>query len=181
MIPLSVSIKIPHAKLEIALKERVTDPRILKLINKWLKAPVYRDGQNKSGKDNRTGTPQGGVTLPLLANVYFHLIDRIVNNTRSLFGKYGIKIVRYADDFVLMGKTLPKEVIEKLKSLLNRMGLMRNETKTRQIEARKEGFSFLGFTISYDKDLKGRNFRYWNIRPIRKSEQKRLKTTLISS
>ena len=163
---------IPHDKLEIALKERITDPRILRLINKWLKAPISEDGKYKSGKNNHIGTPQGGVISPMLANVYFHLIDRIVNNTRSLFGKYGIEIVRYADDFVLMGKTLPKEVIEKLKSLLSRMGLMLNETKTRQIDARKESFSFLGFTIRYDQDLRGRSTQYWNIMPSKKSEQK---------
>jgi group II intron reverse transcriptase/maturase len=163
---------IPHDKLQIALKERITDPRILKLINKWLKVPVYENGQYKSGKGNRTGTPQGGVISPLLANVYFHLIDRIANNQKSLFGKYGVKIVRYADDFVLMGKTLPIEIIEKLKSLLQRMGLTINETKTRQIDARKEGFNFLGFTIRYDSDIKGRKTKYWNIIPSKKSEQK---------
>jgi RNA-directed DNA polymerase len=163
---------IPHDKLQITLKERITDPRILKLINKWLKVPVFEDGQYKSGKGNCTGTPQGGVISPLLANVYFHLIDRIVNNQRSLFGKYGIKIVRYADDFVLMGKTLQEEVIERLKSLLQRMGLTINETKTRQIDARKEGFNFLGFTIRYDCDIKGRKTKYWNIMPSKKSEQK---------
>jgi RNA-directed DNA polymerase len=163
---------IPHDKLQIALKERITDPRILKLINKWLKVPVYEDGQYKSGKGNRTGTPQGGVISPLLANVYFHLIDRIVNNTKSLFGKYGVRIVRYADDFVLMGKTLPVEIIERLKSLHQRMGLTINETKTRQIDARKEGFNFLGFTIRYDLDVKGRKTKYWNIMPSKKSEQK---------
>ena len=163
---------IPHDKLQIALKERITDPRILKLINKWLKVPVFEDGQYKSGKGNRTGTPQGGVISPLLANVYFHLIDRIVNNTKSLFGKYGVRIVRYADDFVLMGKTLPIAIIEKLKSLLQRMGLTINETKTRQIDARKESFNFLGFTIRYDLDVKGRKTKYWNIKPAKKSEQK---------
>ncbi len=163
---------IPHDKLQIAMKERITDPRILKLINKWLKVPVFEDGQYKSGKGNRTGTPQGGVISPLLANVYFHLIDRIVNNTKSLFGKYGVRIVRYADDFVLMGKTLPIAIIEKLKSLLQRMGLTINETKTRQIDARKEGFNFLGFTIRYDLDVKGRKTKYWNIMPAKKSEQK---------
>jgi len=163
---------IPHDKLQIALKERITDPRILKLINKWLKVPVFEDGQYKSGKGNRTGTPQGGVISPLLANVYFHLIDRIVNNSKSLFGKYGVRIVRYADDFVLMGKTLPIEIIERLKSLLQRMGLTINETKTRQIDARKEGFNFLGFTIRYDLDVKGRKTKYWNIMPSKKSEQK---------
>jgi len=163
---------IPHDKLQIALKQRIADPRMLKLINKWLKVSVYEDGQYKSGKDNHTGTPQGGVISPLLANIYLHLIDRIVNNAQNLFSKHGIKIVRYADDFVLMGRTLPEEVIKKLKNLLYRMGLSLNEDKTRQLDARTESFSFLGFTIRYDKDIKGRNFRYWNIMPSKKSEQK---------
>ena len=163
---------IPHDKLQIALQERISDPRILKLINKWLKVPVYEDGQYKSGKGNRIGTPQGGVISPLLANIYLHLIDRIVNNPKSLFGKYGTKIIRYADDFVLMGKTLPTEITEKLKDLLERMGLTINETKTRQIDARKESFNFLGFTIRYDNDIKGINAKYWNIMPSKQSEQK---------
>jgi group II intron reverse transcriptase/maturase len=163
---------IPHDKLQIVLKERIADPRILKLIYKWLKAPVCENGKYKSGKKNDKGTPQGGVISPLLANIYFHLIDRIVNNARSLFGYHGIKIVRYADDFVLMGKTIPKEVVEKLKYLINRMGLEINETKTRQIDARMESFNFLGFTIRYDRDMKGRNTKFWNIMPSKKSEQR---------
>lgn len=163
---------IPHDKLQIALKQRVADPRILKLINKWLKVSVYEDGQYKSGKDNHEGTPQGGVISPLLANIYFHLLDRIVNSSQSLFSRHGVQIVRYADDFVLMGRKLPEEVIEKLKSLLHRMGLSLNEDKTRKIDARRESFNFLGFTIRYDKDIKGRNMRYWNIVPGKKSEQR---------
>jgi len=163
---------IPHDKLQIALKQRIADPRMLKLINKWLKVSVYEDGQYKSGKDTHIGTPQGGVISPLLANIYLHLVDRIVNNAQSLFSKHGVKMVRYADDFVLMGRTLPEEVIKKLKSLLHRMGLSLNEVKTRKLDARTESFSFLGFTIRYDKDIKGRDFRYWNIVPSKKSEQK---------
>jgi len=163
---------IPHDKLQIALKQRVADPRILKLINKWLKVSVYEAGQYKSGKDNHTGTPQGGVISPLLANIYLHLLDRTVNNAQSLFSKHGVKMVRYADDFVLMGGILPEEVIKKLKSLLHRMGLRLNEDKTRKLDSRTESFSFLGFTIRYDKDIKGREIRYWNIAPSKKSEQK---------
>jgi group II intron reverse transcriptase/maturase len=163
---------IPHDKLHIALKQRIADPRMLKLITKWLKVSVYEDGQYKSGKGNNIGTPQGGVISPLLANIYLHLLDRIVNNPTSLFWKHGIRMVRYADDFVLMGTTLPDEITERLKSLLNRMGLTINETKTRQIDARKESFNFLGFTIRYDNDIKGRNTKYWNIMPSKKSEQK---------
>lgn len=163
---------IPHDKLQVALKQRISDPRILKLINKWLKVPVYEDGQFKSGKDNHEGTPQGGVISPLLANIYFHLLDRIVNSSQSLFSRQGVQIVRYADDFVLMGRKLPEEVIEKLKSLLHRMGLSLNEDKTRKLDARRESFNFLGFTIRYDKDIKGRDIRYWNIIPGKKSEQR---------
>lgn len=163
---------IPHDKLQIALKQRITDPRILKLISKWLKVPVCEDGKYTSGKGKGIGTPQGGVISPLLANIYFHMLDRIVNNTGSLFYKYGVKIVRYADDFVLMGRTLPVEITDRLKNLLDRMGLMINESKTRQIDAKKESFNFLGFTIRYDLDINGRNTRYWNIMPAKKSEQK---------
>ena len=163
---------IPHDKLLIALKSRIADPRILKLINKWLKVSVYEDGQFKSGKNNRTGTPQGGVISPLLANIYFHLLDRIINNPNSLFSKQGVKIIRYADDFVLMSKSLPVHVTDKLKELLNRMGLSLNENKTRQIDAREESFNFLGFAIRFDKDIYGSNDRYWNIAPSKKSELK---------
>jgi group II intron reverse transcriptase/maturase len=163
---------IPHDKLYIALRQRIADPRILRLIDKWLKVPVKEDGQYKSGKTSHTGTPQGGVISPLLANIYLHLLDRVVNNRQSLFTKHGIKMVRYADDFVLMGKRIPDEGIEKLKSLLQRMGLSLNEAKTRLVEARQESFNFLGFTIRYDKDLKGRGTRYWNIFPGKKSEQR---------
>jgi len=163
---------IPHDKLMISLKERIADPRILKLISKWLRAPVFEDGKFTGGKKNRMGTPQGGVISPLLANIYLHLIDRIITNPKSLFHKHEVKIVRYADDFVLMGKDLPDQVIQKLNSLLSRMGLTLNEGKTRQIEAKQESFNFLGFTVSYATDIYGRKARYWNIQPSKKSEQR---------
>lgn len=163
---------IPHDKLMITLKQRISDPRMLKLIIKWLKAPIFEDNQFKGGKRNKVGTPQGGVISPLLSNIYLHLLDRIVNNPKSLFSKYGIQIVRYADDFVLMGEKINQQAIEKLKELINRMGLTINESKTRLVEAKQEAFHFLGFTMSYDKDTKGRNIRYWNVTPSKKSEQK---------
>lgn len=163
---------IPHDKLMKAVKERISDPRMLKLIVKWLKAPVYDDGNLKGGKKNKLGTPQGGVISPLLANIYMHLIDRIVNKAGSIFHHYGISMVRYADDFVLMGKQIPKAVTYKLKNLLDRMGLILNEEKTHQINARKESFKFLGFTFRYDRDIYGRNNTYLNIVPNKESEKK---------
>jgi len=164
--------KIPHDRLLIALQERISDKRVLELVKKWLKAPVYEDSQFKGGKKNKVGTPQGGVISPLLANIYLNLLDRIVDNPKSEFWKYGLKMVRYADDFVLMGKEIPERAKEKLKELLNRMGLGLNEAKTRIVQATEASFDFLGFTVRYDKDLKGRVTRYWNIIPSRKSEQK---------
>ena len=163
---------IPHDKLITAVKERIADPRILKLLESWLKVPIYEDGQFKGGKKNGKGTPQGGVISPLLANIYLHLLDRIVRNTKSLFHKYGIKIVRYADDFVLMGKTIPEEAMMRLKNLLSRMGLTLNEDKTRRTDAKETSFNFLGFTIRYSKDLYVKNKRYWEIMPSKKSETK---------
>jgi group II intron reverse transcriptase/maturase len=164
---------IPHDKLKIALEERIADKRVLKLINKWLKAPTYEDGQFKGGKKSKEGVPQGGVISPLLSNLYLHLLDRIVNCSRGLFKKLGIEMVRYADDFVLMGRTLGEAPIEKLKELLERMGLKLNEKKSKQIDARQTPFHFLGFVFRYDLNYtKPQWGKFWNVKPSEKSNKK---------
>jgi group II intron reverse transcriptase/maturase len=163
---------IPHDKLMQVLKMRITDPRILHLIGMWLKSPVYEGGQFKGGKKQKVGTPQGGVISPLLANIYMHLVDKLVNDTRKIFYKSGIKIVRYADDFVLLGNRITEEAMEKLRSILARMGLTLNEQKTRQLQAKHTPFNFLGFTVRYDRDLYGHKTRYWNFIPSAKSVNK---------
>jgi group II intron reverse transcriptase/maturase len=164
---------IPHDKLQIVLKQRISDPRILWLIKQWLKAPVLEtDGQFTGGKKNAAGTPQGGVISPLLANIYMNLIDKAVNRAGGVFKRIGLSIIRYADDFILIGKTITVEAETYLKTLLTRMGLTLNETKTRKVAARETPFNFLGFTIRYDKDLKGGSHKYLNIHPSKKSEQK---------
>lgn len=163
---------IPHNKLMITVKQRITDPRMLKLIKSWLKVPIFDKGQFKGGKNNTLGTPQGGVISPLLANIYLHLLDKTVNDPRGLFHKHGVKIVRYADDFVLMARSIPEAVTDKLGSLLSRMGLILNETKTKRVEATNTSFDFLGFTVRHSRDLHGRDKKYWEIFPSKKSEQK---------
>jgi RNA-directed DNA polymerase len=163
---------IPHEKLKKALEQRISDPRILQLINLWLKSPVYEDGDYKGGKKQKTGTPQGGVISPLLANIYLHLMDRIVNDPKKLFSRMGVKIVRYADDFVLMGKRIGMQVEKRLREIVDRMGLRLNESKTRKVKAEMEAFNFLGFTVRYDRDILGRNKRYWNIIPSEKAGKK---------
>jgi len=163
---------IPHDKLIIVLKERIADRNILQLIKMWLKSPVREGNQTKGGKKNKYGTPQGGVISPLLANIYLNLIDRIVNKCSGEFRKAGIYIVRYADDFVLMGRKLTEEKLGKIEKLFERMELKLNKEKTRMIDVRKDEFNFLGFTIRSErcKYVEGR--RYWNISPSRKSEKK---------
>jgi len=164
---------IPHDKLMIVLKERIKDQRMLKLIKKWLKAPVYDDGQYTGGKNNKVGTPQGGVISPLLSNLYLHLLDRIVNMPTSIFKRLGIVMVRYADDFVLMGKKLKEEAMAKLRTVLERMELKLNEEKSKQINAKETPFNFLGFVIRHDKSFKNpQGGKFWNIKPNEKSNGK---------
>ena len=163
---------IPHDKLMILIKQRISDNDVLRLIKMWLKAPVKENGKMSGGKKNRKGTPQGGVISPLLSNIYLHLIDKIINKKNGIFKKVGISIIRYADDFVLMGKRMNEKIKDKLKEILKRMDLELNEDKTRIINAVKMPFDFLGFTIRYDKDLYGTTKRYWNIIPSRKSRKK---------
>lgn len=163
---------IPHNKLYKVLKMRIADPRLMKLIDKFLKVPIYEDESLKGGKSNKMGVPQGGILSPLLANIYMNLLDKAVNRTTGVFHKTGVQIVRYADDFVLMGKGIKGEALDKLKEIFKRMEVKINEDKTQKINAKTEPFNFLGFTIRYDKDIHGRNTYYWNVVPSRKSINK---------
>ena len=167
---------IPHDKLMIALKERISDNRILKLIQMWLKVPIIEEderGQKSTsgGKKNKIGTPQGGVISPLLANVYLNLLERIICNKSSCFARSGIAIVRYADDFVLMGYRITEPVLKRLGELLDKMGLKLNMEKSKLVYAREKSFDFLGFTIRWDTIENG-DRRYWRIIPSNKSVSK---------
>ena len=164
---------IPHDKLEIALKERIADPRVLKLIKQWLKVPIVEeDGRYSGGKSNTQGTPQGGVISPLLANIYMNLLDRIVNNPKGYFSKRGITMIRYADDFILMSRHIGEEAIVKVHNYLHRMGLTINTQKSKLINATEEPFDFLGFTFRYDRSVLYKGSRFWNIQPKAKSRKK---------
>jgi group II intron reverse transcriptase/maturase len=156
---------IPHDKLMATLQMRISDKRILQLIKMWLKAPVYEDGQYHGGKKKKEGIPQGGVISPLLANIYLHLLDRIVNKPDSLFSKLGISIVRYADDFILMGKQMPEVTVDRMVRILDRMGLRLNESKSKKLNAREEPFEFLGYVIRYDRSIYNKHSRFWHIKP----------------
>jgi group II intron reverse transcriptase/maturase len=157
---------IPHDKLMILVEQRISDSRILNLIRLWLKAPVYEE---KQFKKNSKGTPQGGVISPLLANIYLNLVDKAVKRKDGVFQKYKIDIVRYADDFILMGYRMPEECLNYLHAILERMELTVNTDKTHLLNARKESFDFLGFTFRYVWNPYKRNHKYLRITPKKES------------
>lgn len=164
---------IPHDKLMIALSERIADPRVLQLIEQWLKAPIIEaDGKYTGGKSNKQGTPQGGVISPLLANIYMHLLDRIVNNPQGKFSKAGITMIRYADDFILMSKHIHQEMLIRLHHYIERMGLMINQEKSKLVNAKENPFDFLGFTFRYDYSIFQKGRKFWNVIPRQKSQKK---------
>ena len=163
---------IPHKELMFLVAQRISDKNVLHLIKMWLKAPIFENNRYSGGKKNKFGTPQGGVLSPLLANIYLHLLDKAISRLNGIFKRHGIEIVRYADDFVLMGRHIPKRVLNYLNSLLSKLKLKLNMEKSRMVHAFKEPFDFLGFTFRYDNDQYGRNLKYWNVVPSDKSLNK---------
>lgn len=164
---------IPHKELLQLIGKRISDRNVLHLIKMWLKAPVMDNGRLTGGKKNNVGTPQGGVISPLLANIYLHKFDKAVNRENSVFYACGIKIIRYADDWVLMAKRIPQSALDYLNELLKDMKLKLNEDKSKMVNALYESFDFLGYTFRLDNDVFGRrNRKYWNVEPSSKSQMK---------
>lgn len=132
---------IPHDKLLLSVRSKVIDRSVMKLIEMWLKAGVMEEGQVRK---ETTGTPQGGVISPLLANLYLHWLDATWD--KEGFGKrqHDAHLVRYADDFVILCTKRPEFYLAQAKKVLDRLGLSLNEKKTRIVNAREETFDFLG-------------------------------------
>jgi RNA-directed DNA polymerase len=142
---------IPHDKLMMAVRRRITDVHLLRLIEMWLKAPVEETDEKGNrrltgGKKSRTGTPQGGVISPLLANIYMNLYLRLWRR-RKKGEMFAARIVNYADDFVILSRGRAADALEWTRRVMERMGLEMNENKTRIVNAREETFDFLGYTF----------------------------------
>ena len=152
------------------MEHRVADPRILRLIQKWLKAGVMEEGQ---WSEPETGTPQGSVISPFLANVYLHYsFDLWVNVWRKKWAQGEVVVVRYADDTIVgfQHKTDADRFLENLRERLAKFGLELHPDKTRRIEfgryaeqnrkrrgeGKPETFDFLGFTHISGKNSLGR-------------------------
>ena len=151
---------VNHRLLIKVLKVRIADPRVLRLIRKFLRAGVSEDGE---WSKTEVGTPQGAVISPLLANIYLHcVLDQWVVWWRNHQARGEVYIVRYADDFV-MGFQYRSDAValrEALEERLKKAGLTLHPEKTRLIEfgrfakknrhkrgdGKPETFDFLGFT-----------------------------------
>jgi RNA-directed DNA polymerase len=170
---------IAHDKLMACIRMRVVDRSVLKLIRMWLKAPVVEEHEGKGGGKKRhhpkSGTPQGGVISPLLANVYLHWFDKVFHSSLGPRSWANAKLVRYADDFVILARYQGARLQEWIENKLEQwMELTINREKTQIIQLKDAGarLDFLGFTFRYDRDLHGRNRWYLNIFPSQDSLQR---------
>jgi group II intron reverse transcriptase/maturase len=175
------------------VEHRVADPRILRLIQKWLKAGVMEDGK---WSETKTGTPQGSVISPTLANIYLHYaFDLWVNAWRKKWAQGEVVVIRYADDTVLgfQHQAEADRFLENLRKRLEKFGLELHPEKTRRIEfgrfaepnrerrgeGKPETFDFLGFTHISGKNSKGHfTVRRRTIRKRMRSKLRQIKQQL---
>jgi RNA-directed DNA polymerase len=128
---------IPHDGLMKRLKERVADGSVLSLIEMFLKAGIMEGMTTWTPEE---GAPQGAVLSPLLSNVYLNPLDH-------LMAQRGFEMIRYADDFVILCRTAEEAAtaLEIVRQWVADNGLTLHPTKTKIVDARTDGFEFLGY------------------------------------
>jgi RNA-directed DNA polymerase len=141
---------LPHAGVVAAVRRRITDPGILRLIQRWLKAGMFEEGAIRSAV---AGTPQGGVISPLLANAYLHALDVAWGEKAG-----GAKLIRYCDDYVILCRGNPQPWFQRMEKIVHGLGLSLNAEKTRVVDA-ADGFDFLGM--------------HFRLRPMRSNPRRR--------
>ena len=168
---------IPHDRLMACVRMRVVDGSVLGLIGQWLHAAVVeasKDGKPPTVGRNDRGTPQGGVLSPLLANVYLHWFDHLFERADGPSRWAGAKLVRYADDFVVMARYVGTRLTAWIEGKLEGwLGLTINREKTRVVRVTEAGayLDFLGYRFRFDRDPLGRgDRRYWNWEPSPKAQ-----------
>lgn len=173
---------IPHRQLMACLAMRIADRTVLKLVRMWLQTPVME--QQEGGKPpkvsrSQSGTPQGGVISPLLSNIYLHWFDKVFYRSSGPGQWANAKLVRYADDFVVLARHQTPELAQFIEEKLEQwMGLTLNREKTRVVDLRQAGASvdFLGYTFRRDRSRFDRRRRYLNVFPSTKAVKKQRET-----
>ena len=158
---------IPHDRLMEAVEERIYDRKLLKLVRAMLRAGVMESGVVRHSV---TGTPQGGVVSPLLANVYLHRVDRAwATRGRGV-------LARYADDLVVLCRTQreAEAALVLLRELVGELGLELKAEKTRivHLEEGGEGLEFLGFEHQWVRSRRFRHVQYLVRVPSRRAMQR---------
>ena len=187
---------LDHKWLMKFVEHRIADPRVLRLIRKWLRAGVSEDGKRSK---TSVGVPQGAVISPLLANVYLHyVLDQWVQKWRKKQTRGEVYIVRYCDDFVMsfQYRDDAERFLRVLRMRFAQFGLEINREKTRLIEfgrfatenrlrrgqGKPETFDFLGFMHICGKRRKSGTFivRRQTISKRLRAKVKQVRKTLLT-
>jgi len=143
---------IPHEHLMTLVSQRVADGKVLDLVAAYLRQRILEDGREWSPE---TGTPQGAVLSPLLANVYLDPLDKLMS-------REGFKMARYADDFVVLCRDEAEAMraLDTIRKWVEQAGLTMHPTKTRLVNMSQPGqwFEFLGYHF---ERTRGGNLRRW--------------------
>jgi RNA-directed DNA polymerase len=134
---------IPHKRLMTLVGQKVSDGRILAILEMFLKQNILEDLQEWTPE---MGSPQGAVISPLLSNIYLNPLDH-------LMAQKGFEMVRYADDIVILCRS-PEEANQALAAVQEwtaTAGLVLHPTKTRIVDAKEDAFEFLGYRFEKDK------------------------------
>lgn len=157
---------IPHDKLMKGIEARVSDGSMLRLIRLFLRAPV-QEGKGPPTRP-KSGTPQGGVISPLLANSFLHWFDRTFFSRRGPATWANARLVRYADDFVVMARFIDYRIEGFIEEIIEgRLGLTINREKTRVLRLHEVGatLDFLGYRFRWSRNHRrgGGGSRYWRV------------------
>lgn len=152
---------IPHKKLMKTLTKYVADGTVLDMVWSWLKSGYMEEGKYM---ESNSGTQQGGVISPLLANAYLNELDWELE-------KEGIKFVRYCDDFLLFAKTEGevKRAGEVAERVIQDLGLEIAMNKTKFVDFNKQDFEFVGFSFRHWRKRKRDGSEYFMVAPTEKS------------
>ena len=136
---------IPHKNLMKDIRERISDGKVLELIEMFLNQEIIEEAKSWTPI---MGTPQGAVLSPLLANLYLHPLDLLMQ-------KAGYRMVRYADDFVILCKSEieARQALEIIQKWTNERGLTLHSDKTHVGNCREvgQGFEFLGYRFEANR------------------------------